>query len=366
VILSGYWPPVSLNDGSWELTFTPTQASSNVTYDDWHALLAANDDGGLYIVGGTRTLSLFNTAGVALFNHAFTWNALQAITARINIPAGLITISGALTGNGTFAWVPAGNVFFTASTDLGVGQWAGNSFFFSGTISAVTDGETPGDGSKTISSLDILRGSTSPEGSLIAPLGTLYIREFTTTTSSVYQKATQAIAGVPDNVGWVILNIGSGFPATWDPIVRSTPQDVTDNSTPQADTQLTFPVLANGLYAVELGVYFSSNEDAIGDYAFRLGVNAGTMSGRGQALSITQANAVQTSALIANAAATTNTVNVGTGAAIIIPGSLRIFWAFKQNTSDANFQFQFANVSAAINRTSRTNAGSWLKWVRLT
>jgi hypothetical protein len=215
------------------------------------------------------------------------------------------------------------------------------------------------------SPINLIRGTGNPEGTVIAELGTLYARQNTTTLATVYQKTRQTVAGTLDSTGWtLVVAQGANVPSSFSPIVKSTLQDVTNSVALVAATEITFPAVQDGLYAVEMGVYCSGS-DATGDFAFRLGVSAGTMSGRGQALSVTTADAIQTSLLLATGAVTTATISVGTAADVTVPGSIRIFYAFRQIGADANFQFQFANVAAAVGRVSRVNAGSWITWSRI-
>lgn len=50
--------------------------------------------------------------------------------------------------------------------------------------------------------INVLQGTDAPEGNVVAPLGTMYQQQLTTTTSAIYFKTSQAIANTPDAVGW--------------------------------------------------------------------------------------------------------------------------------------------------------------------
>lgn len=147
-------------------------------------------------------------------------------------------------------------------------------------------------------------------------------------------------------------------------IVKSADQDVTNNGTPQTDTELAFDTVTNGIYAVESFLIVSGN-NATGDYLFRWNVSANTMDGSGTMISLTTADAIQTAVMIATAAAQTGNISVGTRADLTIPIAVRAWFTFKQNTGNATFRLQFCNAAAAAGRTSRTLAGSWLQYARL-
>lgn len=140
----------TLNGAKWRFTFTPTLASSNSSFNDWKALVVANDVGGLYLEGGVREVSLFNNAGggTKVVGRAITWNAGQAVTVTIDLVAGAnassLTISGAATGNGTTNFTTSG-VYFTSSQTLGIGRFPGDTFYdFSGTIGDIDDTQPAG------------------------------------------------------------------------------------------------------------------------------------------------------------------------------------------------------------------------------
>lgn len=132
------------NGPTWTLQIVPSLISSNSAYSGDQAILATNDNGGLYM--STRVVSLYNGSGpgtLVVASGALTWAAGATITITVNLAAGAnassLVVAGAATGNGTFAFTTSGT-YFTSST-LGVGQWtSSNTFLFSGTVSAVTDG----------------------------------------------------------------------------------------------------------------------------------------------------------------------------------------------------------------------------------
>ncbi len=134
------------NGPRYQFIMTPALDLSNAAYSGDKALLACNNDGGVYL--RNRQVSIFNTVGGATGtpmaqSAVLTAGPGQAISVRFNIAAGTnassIVVSGATTGNGSTPFTYTGTVF--DNTTLGVGQFTNtNTFTFNGTISAVEDG----------------------------------------------------------------------------------------------------------------------------------------------------------------------------------------------------------------------------------
>lgn len=149
-------------------------------------------------------------------------------------------------------------------------------------------------------------------------------------------------------------------PAGWTTIVKSANQDVTDNATPQDDTELQFSVVAGGHYMVEMNVCYSGN-NANGDYACRFSIGTGVLNGYGIAIASDQT----TPRIIAgtSASASIGSLNL-VSLNIDFLNTLTLFYNFNPSVN-ATFKFQFANVSAAAGRTSRTWKGSILRYKRI-
>ena len=153
-------------------------------------------------------------------------------------------------------------------------------------------------------------------------------------------------------------------PEGWTTIVKSANQDVTNNATPQDDTQLQFAVVAGAFYTVKMDINISAN-NLTGDYAGRFFVSAGTMKGNGVVTSLSSTGTA--SVQLQNANSVANTAIFQTGATIadidhVIPCT--IIYSFTPS-SNATFSFQFSNAVAAAGRTSRTWKGSILKYKRI-
>lgn len=136
----------ALNDGKWRATFTFTNASSNGAWGGggFFALTACNDLGGCWIYddSGTRKIALFEDASGSplIVETPLTWGAGASVTVVVDNVADTITISGATTGNGTFAFTGSstGNVFGTSP--IGGGAYGGGGFGWAGSMSDIDDG----------------------------------------------------------------------------------------------------------------------------------------------------------------------------------------------------------------------------------
>jgi hypothetical protein len=155
-------------------------------------------------------------------------------------------------------------------------------------------------------------------------------------------------------------------PEGWTTIVKSANQDVTNNATPQDDTELQFSVVAGGHYMVEMNICYSGN-NATGDYLWRFAVSAGTMKARGIAIIFSTAMAPTLQAVTAGSPGAATTGNIQCGVAGTDLDELHTTTATFNFYASANatFKFQFANNAAAAGRISRTWKGSILKYKRI-
>lgn len=151
--------------------------------------------------------------------------------------------------------------------------------------------------------------------------------------------------------------------AGWTTIVAAANQDVT-NAQNQDHTTLQFAVTAGNLYAVELWLFYSTN-DTTGDFEYRWAVSAGTMDGYGCDTGENAANAVGNTRVSAAAAANTANIAHGAQANLDIPVPARCDFTFRQNTSSGTFKLQFGNNTVAAGRTSRVLKGSILRYKQL-
>jgi hypothetical protein len=156
----------------------------------------------------------------------------------------------------------------------------------------------------------------------------------------------------------------SADPAGWTTIVKSANQDVTNNAAYQDDTELQFSVVAGGYYMVELDICYSGN-NTTGDYVSRFTLTSGTMQGQGQYVGMTGAGAIQTVLILVSASASSSGFVYGVNSATFnYLHYTKIQFAFSA-TANGTFKYQFANASAAVGRTSRTNKGSILKYKKI-
>ncbi len=153
----------------------------------------------------------------------------------------------------------------------------------------------------------------------------------------------------------------------WDVIItKSIDQTVTNNATPQADTQLFTPLVANGLYEVEFSLLSSGNATA-GDYQGRFTIPtiaAGTSVGW---VCHYNASVALTFVSFTNGAGQMPAANIQfAGLASNAPLTSIIKFLLKNEGNAGNLQWEFSNLAADVGRTSTTYAGSTLKvkrWV---
>jgi hypothetical protein len=149
----------------------------------------------------------------------------------------------------------------------------------------------------------------------------------------------------------------------WNVIRKESNQDVTNLGVTN-DDDFTFSVTAGKTYTVELQLIVSGS-DATGDYIYDFATSAGTMDGKGHQISVTTADAIQSSLITVSAAADTSDTSVGTLANVAIPIAVTVKFTFRQVTSSGTFRFRFGNASAAGGRISRTWAQSEMRYRQL-
>jgi hypothetical protein len=142
-------------------------------------------------------------------------------------------------------------------------------------------------------------------------------------------------------------------------ITKPADQDVTNNGTPQDDTDFQFAVIANHRYDVLLHLIYAENNSSVG-YAFDFTVSAGTMYGAG-----TGTTGVGSIFRCEGGTSTTTIqINPGTGELTAICGNLIRFSFIPSN--NCTFKFQFCNYTPVTGRISRTCKNSKLYYADVT
>lgn len=129
----------AFNFGVTRFTFTPTAASATYTGGNFH-ILFSGAHGGIWLVDAH--LQKFDIAGpdALVYDQTLTWLGNTPITVTDDARAKTVTISGALTGNGTFSYTIAGPYHDVTDTCyLGSYGGGGATFDFVGTVSSVDD-----------------------------------------------------------------------------------------------------------------------------------------------------------------------------------------------------------------------------------
>lgn len=294
------------------------------------------------ITGATKTKITYDSKGLVTSGaDATTADIADSTNKRYVTDAQLTVIgntSGTNTGDQTSIVGISGtkSQFDTACTD-------GN-FLYVGDVVGLTDGDK---GDITVSSSGTVWNIDA------ATIGTTELSATGTPDNTTFLRG--------DNT-WATPTAAD--PSGWTTIVKSANQDVTNNSTPQDDTDLQFSVVAGGYYMVEMNVCYSGN-DTTGDYRFILELSTGLMRGTGHFITMSTTSAITTLLITA-----TNSLATGNNAIGVFTSNLdhlqalTIYYNFYVD-SNATFKYKFANSSSAIGRTSRTNKGSILRYKKI-
>ncbi len=145
-------------------------------------------------------------------------------------------------------------------------------------------------------------------------------------------------------------------------ITQAIDQDVTNAGVTDSNTFL-ITTAAGKVYAID-GFIAAGGSNATGDYIYDWAVAAGTMDCAGTQQSLTTADAIQNSVITATAAANTTATSVGTRADASIGIGIRFNLVCK--TSNATtLKYRFGNAAPSGGRTSRTQAGSYVRYKQL-
>jgi hypothetical protein len=165
---------------------------------------------------------------------------------------------------------------------------------------------------------------------------------------------------------WKTLDPAAGGSDPYTEITKGADQDVTNNAVRQNDTALTFAVANGDLLHVEFAIIYSGN-NTTGDYkyAFTLPANCIAM---GELMEWSTADAFVTPGGLATAIGggalwPAAERSIGTDAAHttrLLQGYFKVLCK-----AAGNIVFTFANAAAAAGRTSRTHAGSTIRYRKL-
>lgn len=329
-----------------------------------------------FILNTTGTI----TVGVTAINYV-QFNAAQVITAGYGLQE--LTPNVLSVDSSVIATVASLGSYLTSATAAATYYPLTNP---SGYISGITSldvttalGYTPYNATNPagyitgITSLDVTTAlgytpydSANPAGYITSAALSPYLTSATAAATYTPLTRNLTINGVTQDLSadrtWTVTAVD---PEGWTTIVKSANQDVTNNATPQVDTDLQFSVVANGHYMVELNVCYSGN-NTTGDYLWIFAVSAGTMKGRGIAqYEAATGSPASNQAVVASSVAVTgnNTCGVSIADLDTLQTTTCMYNFFA--SSNATFSFRFANAAAAAGRTSRTWKGSILRYKRI-
>ena len=327
-----------------------------------------------FILNTTGTI----TVGVTAINYV-QFNAAQVVTAGFGLQE--LTPNVLSVDTSVIATVASLGSYLTSATAAATYYPLTNP---SGYISGITSldvttalGYTPYNATNPagyitgITSLDVTTAlgftpynSTNPAGYITSAALSPYLTSATAASTYVPLTRTLTINGTTQDLSANrTFTVTAPDPAGWTTIVKSANQDVTNNATPQIDTDLQFSVVAGGHYMLQMDVCYSGN-NTTGDYAFELRVTSGNMKGQGTIYAYSSAGTITNGSFTANSSAVTNTPFVGVNLADLDQLQFLQIWFNFTASANATLNYRFSNAAAA-GRTSRTWKGSILRYKRI-
>jgi hypothetical protein len=328
-----------------------------------------------FILNTTGTI----TVGVTAINYV-QFNAAQVVTAGFGLQE--LTPNVLSVDTSVIATVASLGSYLTSATAAATYYPLTNP---SGYISGITSldvttalGYTPYNATNPagyitgITSLDVTTAlgftpynSTNPAGYITSAALSPYLTSATAASTYVPLTRTLTINGTTQDLSANrTFTVTAPDPAGWTTIVKSANQDVTNNATPQIDTDLQFSVVAGGHYMLQMDVCYSGN-NTTGDYAFELRVTSGNMKGQGTIYAYSSAGTITNGSFTANSSAVTNTPFVGVNLADLDQLQFLQIWFNFTASANATLNYRFSNAAAAAGRTSRTWKGSILRYKRI-
>ena len=167
----GNYPRDIMHSSVWKTTFTPTQ-DYDLPYQSMY--LIANDDSpgfhGLFFTGSqpAATFRIYDSSGAVVLDQQVTFSADQPITVTFDHPGRTLKIEGATTGDGTFSYTTANDIWLDEALHVGANAADGDAFV--GSVSSfelVLSGVSP----TGIASAEAFGGATVTAGGAVAPTG---------------------------------------------------------------------------------------------------------------------------------------------------------------------------------------------------
>lgn len=223
-----------------------------------------------------------------------------------------------------------------------------------------------GGGSGTVTSVALTAPSIlSVAGSPVTTAGTLALSLANQNANLVFAGPATGAAAAPTFRSLVASDLPSTVSA-WDVVItKSADQTVTNDATPQADTELFTALVAGAFYEIQLLLLFSGN-DTTGDYQASFAYP--TVTNNLNMGFCNNFNASNAAVIAGRAGAANQWPSTAEPLGVVVGDVIRTsFLTFFLRTEAAagNLQYQFANAAAGVGRTSTTRAGSTLRVKRL-
>lgn len=303
----------------------------------------------------TAHTGMFIDGSVSIGTGGHTWDA-DAATTLVGDVRGVVLNVGSVSGT-LDNWAPTGYATATHFAVTGTGSITLNGMAGGADGRIVVLTNMAGSGVADITINHENAGSTAANRFDLAAGGVWYLATGESATF-IYNGSSSrwvqvATTGSPDGYTQV---------TRYTQVTQAADQDVTNAGVTDSNT-LTISTTAGKIYAID-GFIIAGGNNTTGDYIFDFAVAAGTMDCTGTEQSVTTADAIQDTTVIATAAANTGSTSVGTRADASLPIAIRIALACKVSNT-TTLKYRFGNASAASGRTSRTMAGSYLRWKQL-
>lgn len=352
----------ALNSKGITVDVTSTRSSGANTLTNIATLFSASGAQANYALwtnDGEVLLNNVSGGTTAARNFAVNGNATIGDTASSDAHTinGSVTVSTSrlgVTGFG-YTWNPASETNSRTGFDISAtGTWNTTGGPYTSTALNVSNTSTEGSGSSTLSNVAAKFSASGGDGANYAIQTLSGIVEFNKTDGTV----TAYGGGIFGDTFADPLTLGQ-----WVYVNKLADEDVTNSAILQSDDYLVIGTTAGKIYRI-IGDLTVSGSSTAGDIKFDFAVLAGTMECTGTEVSVTTADAIQTTTITAATAADTTDTAVGTRADASFPIAVHIDLACKTSNT-TQIQLRFAQNTQTASTVARIMTGSRLIYAML-